>query len=187
MRRVCGRKVGALYPGRSAFSSERTNSAARRSDELDQWLRRKLRCILWRQWKKPKTRFKKLVSLGLDRERARASSGNGRGDWVERRRFAHERLRPRRPPGKVRTIVSLLDLHRRVARHVGNRRMPNGTYGGVRGEAGDGFTYSIEPLPASGKRFLGTRALTARRLPLALARWLQVPFPARGWFLLRRA
>jgi hypothetical protein len=26
-----------------------------------------------------------------------------------------------------------------------NRRMPNGTYGGVRGEVGDGLTYSIAP------------------------------------------
>ena len=26
--------------------------------------------------------------------------------------------------------------------------MPNGTYGGVRGEAGDGFTYSIQLAPA---------------------------------------
>ncbi|MFU8803302.1 MAG: group II intron maturase-specific domain-containing protein [Bradymonadaceae bacterium] len=25
-------------------------------EELDGWIRRKLRCILWRQWKKPKTR-----------------------------------------------------------------------------------------------------------------------------------
>jgi RNA-directed DNA polymerase len=48
---------------------------------LDQWLRRKLRCIVWRQWKRPKTRRKKLIALGLDPERARLSAGNGRGPW----------------------------------------------------------------------------------------------------------
>jgi RNA-directed DNA polymerase len=49
--------------------------------ELDQWLRRKLRCIVWRQWKRPRTRAKELVRHGLDRERARASAYNGRGPW----------------------------------------------------------------------------------------------------------
>jgi RNA-directed DNA polymerase len=48
---------------------------------LDEWLRRKLRCILWRQWKRPRTRLKKLCSYGLDRARARDSAYNGRGPW----------------------------------------------------------------------------------------------------------
>jgi len=50
-------------------------------EELDQWIRRKLRCILWQQWKRPRTRFRYLVKLGLDEERARKSVGNGRGAW----------------------------------------------------------------------------------------------------------
>nr|WP_249729816.1 group II intron maturase-specific domain-containing protein [Chelatococcus sp. YT9] len=33
--------------------------------ELDGWLRRKLRCILWRQWKRPRTRFTRLMQRGL--------------------------------------------------------------------------------------------------------------------------
>ena len=48
---------------------------------LDKWLRRKLRCIQSRQWKKPRTRRKALIALGLDPERARTSAGNGRGPW----------------------------------------------------------------------------------------------------------
>jgi RNA-directed DNA polymerase len=50
-------------------------------EELDQWLRRRLRCLLWRQWKKPRTRASKLRALGLDAERARQSAGNGHGPW----------------------------------------------------------------------------------------------------------
>ena len=50
-------------------------------EELDQWIRRKLRCILWRQWKKPWTRARKMMSLGLDRKRACISAFNGRGPW----------------------------------------------------------------------------------------------------------
>jgi len=50
-------------------------------EDLDAWVRRKLRCILWRQWKKPRTRFKKLRQLGLDVDRAKAGASNGRGSW----------------------------------------------------------------------------------------------------------
>lgn len=50
-------------------------------EDLDQWLRRKLRCMEWRKWKKPRTRVRKLIALGLDRGRARASAFNGRGPW----------------------------------------------------------------------------------------------------------
>ncbi len=50
-------------------------------ETLDQWVRRKLRCIQWRQWKRPRTRAKKLVALGLDSERAWKSAYNGRGAW----------------------------------------------------------------------------------------------------------
>jgi RNA-directed DNA polymerase len=47
--------------------------------QLDQWLRRKLRAILWRQWKRPWTRAKNLIRRGLPRDRAWISATNGRG------------------------------------------------------------------------------------------------------------
>jgi len=50
-------------------------------EELDKWIRRKLRCILWRQWKKPRTRAGKMIRLGIERARALASASNGRGPW----------------------------------------------------------------------------------------------------------
>jgi len=50
-------------------------------EELDQWIRRKLRCILWRQWKRVYTRAKKLMRRGLGEERAWRSATNGRGPW----------------------------------------------------------------------------------------------------------
>ena len=50
-------------------------------EEMDFWLRRRLRWILWRQWKKPKTRIKKMIHLGLDKDRAWKSASNGRGAW----------------------------------------------------------------------------------------------------------
>jgi RNA-directed DNA polymerase len=50
-------------------------------EELDGWVRRRLRCLLWRQWKRPRTRSRKLRALGVDAESARRSAGNGRGPW----------------------------------------------------------------------------------------------------------
>ena len=51
------------------------------AEELDGWLRRRLRCILWRQWKRGRTRYKQLRRCGLDEKRARASAFNGKGAW----------------------------------------------------------------------------------------------------------
>lgn len=51
------------------------------AEELDGWIRRKLRCNKWRQWKRGGTRMRKLQSRGLDKERAVISSFNQRGPW----------------------------------------------------------------------------------------------------------
>jgi len=50
-------------------------------EELDGWIRRRLRCILWRQWKRPYTRAKNLMRRGLGEARAWRSASNGRGPW----------------------------------------------------------------------------------------------------------
>lgn len=50
-------------------------------EQLDSWLRRRLRCLLWRQWKKPFTRARKLMQRGLKEEQAWKSATNGRGPW----------------------------------------------------------------------------------------------------------
>jgi RNA-directed DNA polymerase len=50
-------------------------------EELDGWVRRKLRCILWRQWKRTFTRAKQLMKRGLTEVRSWQSTQNGRGPW----------------------------------------------------------------------------------------------------------
>ncbi len=50
-------------------------------ERLDQWIRRKLRAILWRQWKRPWTRARNLIRRGLAPMRAWLSATNGRGPW----------------------------------------------------------------------------------------------------------
>ena len=50
-------------------------------EELDGWIRRRLRCVIWRQWKRSKIRAKGLMKRGLGESRAWKSATNGRGPW----------------------------------------------------------------------------------------------------------
>jgi RNA-directed DNA polymerase len=50
-------------------------------EELDSWIRRKLRCIVWRQWKRTHTRAKKLMKRGLVEAQSWTAATNGRGTW----------------------------------------------------------------------------------------------------------
>ena len=49
--------------------------------ELDKWIRHKLRCIIWRQWKHAYTRARNLMRLGLSEVRAWKFATNGYGPW----------------------------------------------------------------------------------------------------------
>ena len=50
-------------------------------EDLDGWIRRKLRALLWRQWKHVYTRAKNLMRAGLGQVRAWQSATNGHGPW----------------------------------------------------------------------------------------------------------
>jgi group II intron reverse transcriptase/maturase len=50
-------------------------------EDLDGWIRRKLRVLLWRQWKRVYTRVKNLIRVGIARQRAWQSATNGHGPW----------------------------------------------------------------------------------------------------------
>lgn len=82
-------------------------------EDLDQWLRRKLRCILWRQWKRPQTRSRSLLARGLDRARAVASAANGLGPWWN---AGASHMNAAYPAAYFRALglPSLKGLHRRL-------------------------------------------------------------------------
>lgn len=50
-------------------------------ERLGKWVRRRLRLLLWRQWKRPPTRLRELCNRGLDRDRVAISAYNGHGPW----------------------------------------------------------------------------------------------------------
>ena len=80
--RSMSRTIADLNPLLRGWSSYfRLTESKRPLEELDGWLRRKLRLILWRQWKRRATRARNLMKAGLTEERAWRSATNGRGPW----------------------------------------------------------------------------------------------------------
>jgi RNA-directed DNA polymerase len=49
--------------------------------ELDGWIRRRLRCYLWKQWKKPRRRREALIELGVERRLAARIGASSKGPW----------------------------------------------------------------------------------------------------------
>jgi len=82
-------------------------------EELDGWMRRRLRCLLWRQWKRPATRARKLRALGLSAERARLSGGNGHGPWWNAG-ASHMNLTLPAKYFTAKGLISLMAAHQRL-------------------------------------------------------------------------
>jgi RNA-directed DNA polymerase len=86
-------------------------------EQLDQWLRRKLRALYWRQWKRWRTRIKELRRRGLAPGRAAYSALNGRGPWWN---AGASHMNRAVPTAELRQLglVSLLDEQRRLQRSL---------------------------------------------------------------------
>jgi RNA-directed DNA polymerase len=82
--------------------------------QMDEWVRRKLRCIVWRQWKNGRTRVRKLRELGVDQRRAGTGAWS-RGPWWN---AGASHMNMAFPVASLRDLglVSLLDEHQRLAR-----------------------------------------------------------------------
>ena len=49
--------------------------------DLEGWTRRRLRCVIWKQWKRGKVRFKELRSRGIGKNLAAQTAGSAHGPW----------------------------------------------------------------------------------------------------------
>lgn len=48
---------------------------------LDKWVRRRLRCVVWKQWQQPSTRYRALRTLGVNAKDAALTARSNRGPW----------------------------------------------------------------------------------------------------------
>ena len=51
------------------------------ANNLDQWLRRRIRMVVWKTWKRVRTRFESLQKLGLDKSKAWEYANTRKGYW----------------------------------------------------------------------------------------------------------
>jgi RNA-directed DNA polymerase len=49
--------------------------------DLDSWIHRRLRCVVWKQWKRGRRRFAELRRLGIGKDLAAQTAGSPHGPW----------------------------------------------------------------------------------------------------------
>lgn len=84
--------------------------------DLDGWLRRRLRCLLWRQAKTRQRRTAMLRKRGLPEARAWHSGHNGQGPWWNSGASHMNHAFPKAFFDRLR-LVSILDTSRNLQRH----------------------------------------------------------------------
>jgi RNA-directed DNA polymerase len=78
MKTVMEELAQYLRGWRAYFGFCETPSVLRR---LESWVRRRVRCAFWRQWKTGRKRYAELVKRGVDEELAGKTAGSRRGPW----------------------------------------------------------------------------------------------------------
>ncbi len=78
------------------------------AEDLDGWVRRRLRLMLWKQWKRRWTRKKNLMKAGIREERAVMSAFNDRGPWFNSGASHMNEAFPKKYFDKL-GLVSMLD------------------------------------------------------------------------------
>jgi len=63
---------------KSYFGFSQTPSVLRR---LEEWMRHRLRSMIWKQWKRGTVRFRKLRQRNIGTDLAAETAGSARGPW----------------------------------------------------------------------------------------------------------
>ena len=111
-------------------------------DDINGWLYHRIRMCIWKQWKKPRTKARNLIKMGVPEDLAMQAGNTRRGHW-----FATHTVAINMAMTKERLINSgfydLATAYQSVHVNYWNRRVPNGTHGGVRGRRLVTASYSI--------------------------------------------
>jgi RNA-directed DNA polymerase len=78
LKRMVDELARYLVGWRGYFGFCQTPSVLR---DLDSWIRRRLRCFQWKQWRRGTTRFAELRKRGASKDQAATSAGSARGPW----------------------------------------------------------------------------------------------------------
>ncbi len=150
------RELNRFTVGWSAYSA--LADTPRPLSDLDQWLRRRLRQVRWKEWKRYRTRRRNLRALGIPERSAREWAGSRKGYW----RIAGSWVLHRALPDAYWRELGLQGVHRPLPPFPGcdaNRRMRTRTSGGV---GGAGLSPAPTRFPSSGTAGIPPRALICR-------------------------
>ena len=92
----------------------RMASILNKLEDLDGWLRNRLRYCIWHHWKKPEKKRRSLIRLGIEQGQAYAWSRSRMGGWaiaqspILRTTITLARL-------KKRAYISMLEIYKRVS------------------------------------------------------------------------
>ncbi len=112
--RSLSRTIAELNPVLRGWAAYfKLTETKRALEETDGWIRRKLRCLLWQQWKRSYTRARNLMKAGLTEERAWRSATNQRGPWWNAGASHMNAAFPKSFFDRL-GLVSLLDTTRRL-------------------------------------------------------------------------
>jgi RNA-directed DNA polymerase len=78
LERMVSELTPYLIGWRNYFGFCQTPSVLR---DLDSWVRRRLRCVVWKQWKRGRTRFAELRKRGIRADLAARTAGSSHGPW----------------------------------------------------------------------------------------------------------
>jgi RNA-directed DNA polymerase len=78
LERMVAQLIPYLIGWRNYFGFCQTSSVLR---DLDSWMRRRLRCVVWKQWKRGKNRFAQLRKRGIGKDLAAQTAGSPHGPW----------------------------------------------------------------------------------------------------------
>ena len=99
---------------------------------LDKWLRRRLRSVLWKQWKRGRTRFAELRKRGIRVDLAARTAGSAHGPW----RLAASSALSLRAAQCLLRLPQTSNLAALARINPPNRRMRTRMSGGVAGARG---------------------------------------------------
>jgi hypothetical protein len=66
---------------KQALRRVKANKGSPGIDKLEQWLRRRLRSMVWKQWKRGTTRYRELRQRGIAAQDAARTAGSSDGPW----------------------------------------------------------------------------------------------------------
>ena len=110
----------------SYFGFCETPSVFRR---LDEWIRRRLRSLVWKQWKRGRRRYAQLVRRGVGHDLAAKTAGSAHGPW----RIASSLALHLALPAQLFAALGLPRLHAPCPLNLPNRRVRTRMHGGVGG------------------------------------------------------